>query len=559
MFHRLWLFVLLSFSLASPFWAQNEADIYRVVSPSVVSVKVELAWLDTAGGAGFVIDQDGHILTNAHVVEDARALTVVFHDGYEAPADLIGMDTRVDLAIIKVDAARHRLKPVTFGDSDALVVGESVVAIGSPHGLDATLTRGIISGLNRRLEFDDGATMEGAIQTDAMLASGNSGGPLLNQAGEVIGVNTASYRGTALGFAIPSNIARQVAESMIASLQPTLDTERWTPIPLSLPTTTPVATPTNRSNANRTPVDTIIATVTPKAFATSTPVPTEQALHATFAAILAATDTAQAFETAWTATSNAVLTQWGATRTAEAAVQSTFEGWMTGTALAAWPILTPYSAPVAFEGYKWLWLTDVECMVGYFTRPEIGRALQILRLRKSYDQLRFSVTRLSNNDTIRPYETKLDSNVGAGLEGMYYYFGRQREGWYAVTITRRGKSATMHFEMAGTKAHFVVFYCEFAPTATPNRATSAARSTANRATADARGTPTPTPYYVSVDSIVNLRSGPGTNHFRVGVAQPGDTFAVIGYQAGSPYNWLKVRYDSGAAWIAESLTQSRKN
>ena len=174
-------------ALTVPFWAQNEADIYRDVSPSVVSIEVEISRFDTAGGAGFVIDSNGHIVTNAHVVEDARALTVVFHDGYEAPAKLLGMDTRVDLAVIKVDAARQRLNPVIFGDSDALVVGQRVLAIGNPYGLEATLTTGIISGLNRSLDNSDGTTMEGAIQTDAMLAPGNSGGPLLNQAGKSSG------------------------------------------------------------------------------------------------------------------------------------------------------------------------------------------------------------------------------------------------------------------------------------------------------------------------------------------------------------------------------------
>ena len=217
MVRRAWLFILLVLPFAATLWAQNEADIYRDVSPSVVSIEADISLFDTAGGAGFVIDIDGHIVTNAHVVEDARALTVLFHDGHEASAKLIGMDTRVDLAVIKVDIARHLLKPVIFGDSGALVVGEAVVAIGSPYGLDATLTRGIISGLNRSLEFDDGTTMDGAIQTDAALAPGNSGGPLLNQAGEVIGINTAGYRGTALGFAIPSNTARQIAESIIVS------------------------------------------------------------------------------------------------------------------------------------------------------------------------------------------------------------------------------------------------------------------------------------------------------------------------------------------------------
>ena len=215
MFRRLWLFMLLALPLTAPFWAQNEADIYRDVTSSVVSIEVEISRFDTTGGAGFVIDKNGHIVTNAHVIEDAVTLTVVFHDGSKEPAHLIGMDTRVDLAVIKVDVVRHRLKPVTFGDSDALVVGQRVLAIGSPYGLEATLTTGIISGLNRSLENNDGTTMEGAIQTDAMLAPGNSGGPLLNQAGEVIGVNTAGYRGTALGFAIPSNTVLRVTENMI--------------------------------------------------------------------------------------------------------------------------------------------------------------------------------------------------------------------------------------------------------------------------------------------------------------------------------------------------------
>ena len=218
MFRRLWLFILLALPFTVPFWAQDEADIYRDVSPSVVSIEVEISRFDTAGGAGFVIDNNGHIVTNAHVVEESRALTVVFHDGYKASAKLIGMDTRVDLAVIKVDAADHRLKPVTFGDSDALVVGQRVLAIGNPYGLEATLTTGIISGLNRSLENSDGTTMEGAIQTDAMLAPGNSGGPLLNQAGEVIGVNTVGYRGTALGFAIPSNTVRRIVEKLITML-----------------------------------------------------------------------------------------------------------------------------------------------------------------------------------------------------------------------------------------------------------------------------------------------------------------------------------------------------
>ena len=141
------------------------------------------------------------------------------------------MDARVDLAVIKVDAASHRLKPVTFGDSDDLVVGQRVLAIGSPYGLEATLTTGVISGLNRSLENSDGTTMEGAIQTDAMLAPGNSGGPLLNQAGEVIGINTAGYRGTALGFAIPSNTVQRITKSIkSAPMQTVIPSPTFTPL-----------------------------------------------------------------------------------------------------------------------------------------------------------------------------------------------------------------------------------------------------------------------------------------------------------------------------------------
>ena len=421
MIRRLCLFLLLGLPITAPFWAQNEAEIYRSVSPSVVSIEVEIGLLDEAGGAGFVIDKDGHIVTNAHVIEDATGLNVVFHDGSQAPAYVIGMDARVDLAVIKVDVARHRLKPVSFGDSDAVVVGEAVVAIGSPHGLDATLTRGIISGLNRRLEFDDGSTMDGAIQTDAMLAPGNSGGPLLNQAGEVIGVNTAGYRGTALGFAVPSNVVRRVARDMIENVAPWATQEAanaWATLEAALadyneaeawyyellivaldaltagndllegrnPTRRDYATAdawyaladeadgllnelesslewleetavsayldleavapdlaetvlanvaateqaaTANARANAMPTRTRFPA--PTAY---TPVSTEQALEATFKAILAATETTRAIETAWQATWNALFAQQTATSAAETAVQKTFERWMTGTANA---------------------------------------------------------------------------------------------------------------------------------------------------------------------------------------------------------------------------------
>ena len=185
-----------------------------------MSIETQFSLFELASGAGFVIDANGHIVTNAHVVEDALTMIVLFHDGSEASAALIGIDPLVDIAVIKVDVEHHRLEPVDYGNSDDLAVGQSVLAIGNPFGLEGTLTTGIISGLDRSISFGDGSTIEGAIQTDAALGRGNSGGPLLNQAGEVIGVNTAGYTGPSgssnFGFAIPSNTVQRISKTMIA-------------------------------------------------------------------------------------------------------------------------------------------------------------------------------------------------------------------------------------------------------------------------------------------------------------------------------------------------------
>ena len=196
------------------------AEVYRSVSPSVVSIEILISSSERASGAGFVVDKNGHIVTNAHVVEDALHILVVFHDGAEASAELIGNDSLLDIAVIKVNAAPLRLKPVTYGNSEDLAIGQSVLAIGNPFGLEGTLTTGIISGLDRDITLHDGSTMRGAIQTDAALGRGNSGGPLINQAGEVVGVNTAAYTGLSgtsnFGFAIPSNLVQRISENMIA-------------------------------------------------------------------------------------------------------------------------------------------------------------------------------------------------------------------------------------------------------------------------------------------------------------------------------------------------------
>ena len=244
------------------------AEIYRRVSPSVVSIKVEISRFDSAGGAGFVIDEDGHIVTNAHVVEDTHNITVEFHDGSKTTAEMVGFNPFEDIAVIKVDVEVERLIPVTFGDSDDLAVGQSVLAIGNPYGLERTLTTGIISGLNRDLTMRDGTVVRDMVQTDAALNPGNSGGPMFNMDGEVIGVNTLGYRSSNnLGFAIPSNRVKHISESMIAQDEylgrkgsavlvstpssaqvvvstpivptPRSESETWNPIPI------PTATSTN--------------------------------------------------------------------------------------------------------------------------------------------------------------------------------------------------------------------------------------------------------------------------------------------------------------------------
>ena len=168
-------------------------------------------------GSGFVIAADGHILTNLHVVKDAGEIRVSFADGEEYEAVVVGSDPRTDLAVLKIEATD--LPVVTFGNSDSLEVGESVIAVGSPFGLTHSVTSGIVSAVGRTdLDITD---LDNLIQTDASVNPGNSGGPLVNYLGEVVGVNVAIYSpnggNIGLGFAVPSNAARNVAEQIVAS------------------------------------------------------------------------------------------------------------------------------------------------------------------------------------------------------------------------------------------------------------------------------------------------------------------------------------------------------
>lgn len=169
-------------------------------------------------GSGFIITEDGYIVTNNHVIEDASRLKVILSNGEEYSAQLIGADPMTDLAVIKINVP-YRLKPVKMGNSDKIKVGQFAIAIGNPYRLDNTVTLGVISALNRTLETEEGYKINGVIQTDAAINPGNSGGPLLNLKGEAIGVNTAIYTTTGayqgIGFSIPINIVKKVSSDII--------------------------------------------------------------------------------------------------------------------------------------------------------------------------------------------------------------------------------------------------------------------------------------------------------------------------------------------------------
>jgi 2-alkenal reductase len=223
-------------------------NLYERVNPSVVSIQAvqtlegfqhpalpegvptpELPgepFQQTGEGSGFVVDTQGHIVTNNHVVADTTALRVTFFDGTTVPATIVGTDPDSDLAVIKVDVPSESLRPIMWGDSDQVRVGQRAVAIGNPFGYENTLTSGIISGLSRSLPSsnDPRYRIPEIIQTDAAINPGNSGGPLLNSQGEVIGVTSAivpnfnqlgerSFLG--VGFAIPSNMAQHVLPALI--------------------------------------------------------------------------------------------------------------------------------------------------------------------------------------------------------------------------------------------------------------------------------------------------------------------------------------------------------
>jgi serine protease Do len=219
---RLWLLLLIL--LAGPVGAAAEpcaeplTVVFERVSPSVVSIqamKINKARpqrrFETIVGSGVVIDKDGQILTNAHVVDGAASLSVTLDSGNRANARIVGLDPVLDLALLRVDNP-NPLPAARLGDSSGVRVGDEVVAIGNPIGLDQTMTRGIVSALNRLLP---GVSDEPMIQTDAPINPGNSGGPLVDRCGNVIGINTLiSEDAQSIGFAVPVNAAKTILRDL---------------------------------------------------------------------------------------------------------------------------------------------------------------------------------------------------------------------------------------------------------------------------------------------------------------------------------------------------------
>jgi S1-C subfamily serine protease len=220
--------------LPENFYAEMDArdqviiNLYDRVSPSVVHIISRQqnlnfffgAYSSEGTGSGFLIDTAGHVLTNNHVVANASEIDVILATGDTVPATLVGVDRENDLAVLKIDVAPELAVPLEYGNSSDVRVGQTVVAIGNPFGLDRTLTTGIISALGRRLQTSQGALVGQAIQTDAAINPGNSGGPLLDMRGRVIGINTAINSPTGgsvgIGFAVPVDVIKRVVPELIA-------------------------------------------------------------------------------------------------------------------------------------------------------------------------------------------------------------------------------------------------------------------------------------------------------------------------------------------------------
>jgi len=208
---------------------QNTIEVFRNASPSVVYItsiglrrnlfSLNVYEIPQGTGSGFIWDNEGRIVTNYHVIEDANRVEVTLADHSTWKGILVGTSPDKDVAVLQISAPAERLRPIPVGESENLLVGQKVFAIGNPFGLDQTITAGIVSALGREIQSVTGRTIQGVIQTDAAINPGNSGGPLLDSAGRLIGVNTAIYSpsgsSAGIGFAVPVAVVNKVVPEII--------------------------------------------------------------------------------------------------------------------------------------------------------------------------------------------------------------------------------------------------------------------------------------------------------------------------------------------------------
>ncbi len=194
-------------------------DIFEKSEESIVQVSVLRGESDGGMGSGFVYSDEGYVITNQHVVQDAEKVMITFLDGEAYIGNVVGSDRDLDIAVVKVQPTNTYLQPIKIGDSSKLKVGEKIAAIGNPFGLSGSMTSGIVSQMGRLLPQESGYSIPDVIQTDAAINPGNSGGPLINMKGEVVGINTAIQSATGefsgIGFAVPSNTVKKVVPVLI--------------------------------------------------------------------------------------------------------------------------------------------------------------------------------------------------------------------------------------------------------------------------------------------------------------------------------------------------------
>ncbi len=194
-------------------------DIFEKSEESIVQVSVLRGESDGGMGSGFVYSDEGYVITNQHVVQDAEKVMITFLDGEAYIGNVVGSDRDLDIAVVKVQPTNTYLQPIKIGDSSELKVGEKIAAIGNPFGLSGSMTSGIVSQMGRLLPQESGYSIPDVIQTDAAINPGNSGGPLINMKGEVVGINTAIQSATGefsgIGFAVPSNTVKKVVPVLI--------------------------------------------------------------------------------------------------------------------------------------------------------------------------------------------------------------------------------------------------------------------------------------------------------------------------------------------------------